>query len=198
MLDNIEYCEHNYCKTLKANLEGFLSSTWNFDIHDDIVTNKTTVEKLLEQLDKHIIKIYSDFTELTEADLIEPENCLYPAPYALAALEKSMDTVEQCTPEYLEKWISNLSHMWWPDFDIGRDFDWDETTHTLTLTTGGWSGNEDILAALDKIQLLNMVCEPDYKKGGRQMYDFSRFYDWKEARKLKDEAHSAKYITLEK
>jgi hypothetical protein len=41
---------------------------------------------------------------------------------------------------------------------------------TLRLATGGWSGNESILAALDKNVMFGMLCWQMSKRGGLHIY----------------------------
>lgn len=41
---------------------------------------------------------------------------------------------------------------------------------TLRLATGGWSGNESIIAALDKNIMFGMVCWEMSKRGGLHIY----------------------------
>ena len=171
---DISYEEHEHCKYLKEYLERFLDSEWNDD--GKKITGKTPVNKLLEELDRHIITSFTDFTELDSDELyLDPETPEYPSAIALAALEQSMDVPEKWQPEYLEKWIDCLRLMWWPQYDNEDVCEYDEKTHILTLVTGGWSGNESILNALSKIFILS-GCEPEYKRGGLQTYNFSIFY----------------------
>ncbi len=64
----------------------------------------------------------------------------------------------------LAEYVVNLWH-----FD-----DWARLTgkkiKTLRLATGGWSGNEDIVAALDKNPMFSMVCWEMSKRGGLHIY----------------------------
>jgi hypothetical protein len=41
---------------------------------------------------------------------------------------------------------------------------------TLRLATGGWSGNEDIIRALDKNVMFRMVCWQSSHRGGLHIY----------------------------
>ena len=46
---------------------------------------------------------------------------------------------------------------------------------TLRLATGGWSGNEDILKALDKNFMFGMTCWEMSKRGGLHIYKVPNF-----------------------
>ncbi len=46
---------------------------------------------------------------------------------------------------------------------------------TLRLATGGWSGNEDIIRALDKNFMFGQVCWQMSKRGGLHIYKFKPF-----------------------
>lgn len=44
----------------------------------------------------------------------------------------------------------------------------------LRLATGGWSGNEDIIRALDKNPMFNLMCWQMSKRGGLHTYRIER------------------------
>lgn len=50
---------------------------------------------------------------------------------------------------------------------------------TLRLATGGWSGNEDIIRALDKNKIFNMFCWELSQRGGLHIYKVKCDHDTK-------------------
>jgi len=64
----------------------------------------------------------------------------------------------------LMEYVQRLWH--WPEYArlTGRRI------KTLRLVTGGWSGNESIVAALDSNLLFSMLCWQMSKRGGLHIY----------------------------
>ncbi len=42
------------------------------------------------------------------------------------------------------------------------------------LSTGGWSGNEEVMSALDQNKMFNMVCWESSKRGGHFVYELPK------------------------
>jgi len=45
----------------------------------------------------------------------------------------------------------------------------------VTMSTGGWSGNEDIIAAMRENQMLWLLTWYSSKRGGHYVFDLSRY-----------------------
>ena len=68
--------------------------------------------------------------------------------------------------------LNRAAELWCTDY--GRvDADQIQTygSRRWTFITGGWSGNDDIIAALDKIQLFNMLYWFSSERGGKHVYE---------------------------
>lgn len=59
--------------------------------------------------------------------------------------------------------------LWWCG-----DWGWSRTGKWLHLSTGGWSGNEDIIAAMQKNTMFWMFCWEASRRGGHYKFDLSR------------------------
>lgn len=67
----------------------------------------------------------------------------------------------------LAKFVCNIWH--WPNF---ATLTWKaKKVDVLRLVTGGWSGNEDIVGALQENQLFGMVCWKKSERGGVHIYE---------------------------
>ena len=91
----------------------------------------------------------------------------YPTDEQLGAVEKW--PYEDC--EGLAEYVCNLWHFEnWAEL---RDWKKDEFGHEyreLRLATAGWSGNEDIVSALNKNMMFSMLCWQSSHRGGLHIY----------------------------
>ena len=71
--------------------------------------------------------------------------------------------------------IEFVKHLWWM-------FDWGirEYENTIELHTGGWSGNEMIIEALQKNLMFWSLCWQKSERGGHYYFDLSRLIKNKE------------------
>jgi len=61
-------------------------------------------------------------------------------------------------------WLAYVKTLWhWPEWG------WREEGDSTFISTGGWSGNEDVIAAMQKNFLWDVVLE-NYRRGGH--YEF--------------------------
>lgn len=51
---------------------------------------------------------------------------------------------------------------------------WRQRGHLYRLSTGGWSGNEDIIEALDHNLMFESLCWVSSRRGGRHTFDLRR------------------------
>jgi hypothetical protein len=69
--------------------------------------------------------------------------------------------------------------IWHWGEDYARLGDWKEDEHgtkyrPFELVTSGWSGNEDIVCALNKNQMFNMMCWYSSHRGGLHIYKIKK------------------------
>jgi hypothetical protein len=62
-----------------------------------------------------------------------------------------------------------LKSIWWCP-----DFGWTLDGTTLYLSTGGWSGNEDLIRALQQNKIFWVMCWEMSRVGGHYEFDLSR------------------------
>ena len=87
----------------------------------------------------------------------------------------------------IEKWdyldFENLALFVQSIWNWGEDYarlgDWKKDEHKteyrqLELITGGWSGNEDIICALNLNQMFNMMCWYSSHRGGLHIYHIKK------------------------
>jgi hypothetical protein len=70
----------------------------------------------------------------------------------------------------LDEMIEFIKSVWWsPDFGFKTDDD-----GKLYLSTGGWSGNEDIIDAMDKNHIFWWFCWEQSRRGGHYIFDLNK------------------------
>jgi len=69
--------------------------------------------------------------------------------------EETLSTISEWGISHYVKWIDFIKSAWdWPDFISIRESQYKKVKgEVLTLSTGGWSGNESIIGAM-KINIL--------------------------------------------
>ena len=86
-------------------------------------------------------------------------------------LQKIQDWKYEDGYEKLAEYILNLWHF--SDWAFLRDWAIDEfgtKYRELRLATAGWSGNEDIVSALNRNQMFTMMCWQSSHRGGLHIY----------------------------
>jgi len=73
-----------------------------------------------------------------------------------------------------------IQSIWWMGEDLAtiseiKEDEFGRKYRMLKLVTGGWSGNEDILVALQKNQMVNMLAWQSSFRGGLHIYHIKRF-----------------------
>jgi hypothetical protein len=56
---------------------------------------------------------------------------------------------------------------YWPQ----ETFGWGQEGRTYHVSTGGWSGNEEILSAMQDNLIFWMVCWQEHKRGGHYVFE---------------------------
>lgn len=65
----------------------------------------------------------------------------------------------------LLQWIN--ANCWWP----GSDYGFKQTGRKFRLATGGWSGNEEVIDALNHNPMFNALCWRSSHRGGLHIYE---------------------------
>ena len=96
----------------------------------------------------------------------------------MSVVEEIFDDDGYPTEEFLEAvkkwdlhdpigWFAFIKSGWWMP-----DWGWHETTRRYRISTGGWSGNEEILAAMEGNFVLWSMAFVRYERGGH--YEFEK------------------------
>ena len=89
--------------------------------------------------------------------------------------EEELEQIEKwplnCHKDYIDlaEFVCNLWH--YDDWATLKG----KKVKTLRLATGGWSGNESILAALSKNFMFGQVCWQRSQRGGLEIYKIPHF-----------------------
>lgn len=87
--------------------------------------------------------------------------------------EETLEEIKNIYPinkENLNKLIYILQENWhWKDYII-----YDKEKGCLQLHTGGWSGNEEIIIALEQNYIFWMWCWYKSKRGGHYWFDLNK------------------------
>jgi len=87
----------------------------------------------------------------------------YPAEECLGAIE-----TWAFNERPLEEFLTYIKAMWiYPDR-------WEQTEEKLTLSTGGWSGNESLITAMENNRVFWMMCWEESRRGGHYIFDLRR------------------------
>lgn len=127
--------EHLHYKSVMEGIDAF------FEENPD--EKPADYDKLISWVKSKHYQDVKPWDKFTYEELHDPEDGRYPNEYLLVAL------TEDAAPfsfENFDKLFSLILDTWYC-FNQ-NDAVYDEKTETLTLYTGGWSGNEDIIHAL--------------------------------------------------
>jgi hypothetical protein len=61
-------------------------------------------------------------------------------------------------------------NCWWPNGNCG----FKQTERKFRLATGGWSGNEEVVAALGETLMFNALCWQSSHRGGLHIYQIPK------------------------
>ena len=95
----------------------------------------------------------------------------YPTEEAIAALQRHRvvggDRMPHDVP--LDEFLSLLESMWW-----AADWGFERTKTRLHLSTGGWSGNEEVIGELRQTWFWHL-CWILHRRGGHYRFDLTRW-----------------------
>lgn len=80
--------------------------------------------------------------------------------------EQELDAIREWRREDFRGLLGFVRDRWWPD----RDYGWQEDGRRYAIATGGWSGNEELVAALKQNTMFWMLCWQMSRRGG--YYEF--------------------------
>ena len=95
----------------------------------------------------------------------------YPTRFALQRIQK-WDCVDDGAPESLLAFIRD--ECWWMP-----EWGWEEKRGVYWISTGGWSGNEEIIGALRQNSLFWSLCFISMRTGGHYTFATDKDSDWK-------------------
>lgn len=92
--------------------------------------------------------------------------------------KEELKRIEEWDWHDLEALAEFVCSLW--EYDGCKFEDWkkdeiDREYRMLWLATSGWSGNEDIIRALNKNQMFNMICWQSSHRGGLHIYHIKKF-----------------------
>ena len=92
----------------------------------------------------------------------------YPTEEELEKIRTWPIVIESSLDEDFHELMSYVKELWWmPDWG----WSYDKETETYSLSTGGWSGNEDIIGALQENVMWWIMFWKSSRRGGH--YEFS-------------------------
>ena len=107
---------------------------------------------------------------LTEAPQPELDDEGYPYETTLEAIAKW-----DCAKHPFSELLTYVSKVWWmPDFGWQEKDEVDEfhgKVRRYYLSTGGWSGNEDLIASLEKAWMFWAMCWVQSRRGGHYIFE---------------------------
>lgn len=69
----------------------------------------------------------------------------------------------------IEGWFDFIRSIWWM-----ADWGFDKTKNKIHLSTGGWSGNEDIIGAMIENSILWGRCWQSSRRGGHYIFEIPK------------------------
>lgn len=97
--------------------------------------------------------------------------------------EEELERIAKWPVWDVEGLIDELKELWWHPELVRRS---GPNNEHLELVTGGWSGNEDLIRALNSNIVFYNVCWELSRRGGYHLYDLSRLILATTALKLKE------------
>lgn len=89
-------------------------------------------------------------------------------------LQEDLDTLSSWPMAKAGEWIDAACQIWWASDTLIK-----RTSRRLYLSTGGWSGNEQIIEAMQGSLLWSMCWMSSYR-GGHHVFDLTRLKELSE------------------
>lgn len=83
--------------------------------------------------------------------------------------DEVLDTIETWPADDIDGWFDYIKHNWWMGNDLINDRGME-----IEMSTGGWSGNEEIIQAMFENDVLWNICWLQTRRGGH--YIFQRYF----------------------
>jgi len=133
----------------------------------------------ITQLYTELSKIQSEINKLRvehllTLDLLDEDG--YPTDAALTVI-KIWDWSDS------KGWFEFIKSIWWmPEWgwhekEEGHDWDKDKTVYRYHISTGGWSGNESIINAMEENTTMWSLQWYSSKRGGHYIFELKEFKD---------------------
>ncbi len=137
--------------------------------------NKITREELLQKAKEHDLKAQEEFKEMYEkvkrSELFDEDG--YPT-------EESLELVSKWHWSDSKGWFEFIKSIWymasfgWTEGDEENPWEKDKMIHKYYLSTAGWSGNELIVSAMQKNDMLWHIHWYQSTRGGHYIFEIKQ------------------------
>lgn len=90
---------------------------------------------------------------------------------------EALECIERWPWEYEKEWFEFIHDLWhlrsfgWSEGEAPHDWDKDKTVYIYELSTAGWSGNEAIIRAMEKNDMLWHLVWVQSRRGGHYIFE---------------------------
>ena len=83
--------------------------------------------------------------------------------------EQELQRIREWSLEDLAGLLQFVYGIWW-----ASDWGWHQRERIFRVSTGGWSGNESIIGALQDNQMFWMLCWQESRRGGHYVFEIPK------------------------
>ena len=87
--------------------------------------------------------------------------------------DEQLDKIKTWAHEDFAGLMDYVKSLWW-----APDWGWEEKKGKYNISTGGWSGNEDIMDILEENEWFFTLCWEQSRRGGHYIFDLGR--NWRD------------------
>lgn len=136
---------------------------------------KMTREELFKQAQEHDLKIRKEceqlFAKVMDDGYLDEDG--YPKEDALELVSKWHWSDSKGWFEFIQK-MWHLSSWGWSEQDEENPWNKDEMVHRYYISTAGWSGNESIIKAMEKNDMLWSIHWYQSNRGGHYIFEVKK------------------------